>query len=75
MVPVCQTNPGTAACLQTPAGSITTTINPGDTRTFGIFETASGTVSFDPVNNRIFVTFTDTTNTIRGETSVAVETQ
>jgi hypothetical protein len=26
-------------------------------------------------NNRIFVTFTDSTHAIRGETSVAVETQ
>jgi hypothetical protein len=37
--------------------------------------TASSTVAFDPANNRIFVTFTDSTNAIRGETSVAVETQ
>jgi hypothetical protein len=28
-----------------------------------------------PANNRIFVTFTDSTAAIRGETSVAVETQ
>jgi hypothetical protein len=36
---------------------------------------ASGNVPFDPANNRVFVTFTDSPNTIRGETSVAVETQ
>jgi hypothetical protein len=37
--------------------------------------TASGGIAFDPVNNRIFVQFTDSGGTIRGETSVAAETQ
>jgi large repetitive protein len=74
-VTVCQTNPATGACLQTPSSTVSTTIDTNNTPTFGIFVLASGTVPFDPVNNRIFVTFTDSTNTIRGETSVAVETQ
>jgi hypothetical protein len=72
---ICQTNPATGACLQTPSATVSTTINSNATPTFGIFVLASGTVPFDPTNNRIFVTFTDSTNTIRGETSVAVETQ
>jgi virginiamycin B lyase len=73
-VTVCQTNPATGACMQTATGSVATPINSGATPTFGIFVTASGNVPFDPANNRIFVTFTDSSNTIRGETSVAVET-
>jgi hypothetical protein len=73
-VTVCQTNPSTGACMQTAAGNVATTINSGATPTFGIFVTASGNVPLDPANNRIFVTFTDSANTIRGETSVAVET-
>ena len=35
----------------------------------------SSAVAFDPTNNRIFVVFTDSTGAVRGETSVAVETQ
>jgi hypothetical protein len=74
-VTVCQTNPSTGVCLQTPSASVVTGINTNGTPTFGFFVSASGSVAFDPANNRIFVTFTDSTNTIRGETSVAVETQ
>jgi phospholipase/lecithinase/hemolysin len=73
-IALCQTNPTTGVCLQTPAASVVTQINSGATPTFGFFVTASGTVPFDPTNNRIFVTFTDSTNAVRGETSVAVET-
>jgi hypothetical protein len=58
-IAICQTNPATGVCLQTPAASVATPINPGATPTFGVFVTASGTVPFDPTNNRIFVTFTD----------------
>ena len=74
-ITICQTNPTSGACLQTPAATVSTTISANATPTFGIFVTASNTVAFDPANNRIFVTFTDSTNNIRGETSVAVETQ
>jgi len=74
-VTVCQTNPTTGQCLQTPAATVSTTINSNATPTFGIFVSASSAVPFDPATNRIFVTFTDSTNTIRGGTSVAVETQ
>jgi hypothetical protein len=74
-ITLCQTNPTTGVCLQTPMPTVTTTIATNATPTFGIFVSASGTVPFDPANNRIFVTFTDSTNAVRGETSVAVETQ
>jgi probable HAF family extracellular repeat protein len=73
-VTVCQTNTA-GACMQTPSAKVATTISSNATPTFGIFVSASNTVAFNPTNNRIFVTFTDSTNTIRGETSVAVETQ
>jgi hypothetical protein len=74
-VTVCQTNPSTGACLQTPSPTVATTMNANSTATFGIFVSASATVPFNPANSRIFVTFTDSTHAIRGETSVAVETQ
>jgi hypothetical protein len=74
-IAICQTNPQTGVCLRTPGPTAATTINANATPTFGIFVTASGTVPFDPANNRIFVQFTDSTGAVRGETSVAVETQ
>jgi hypothetical protein len=72
---ICQTDPGTAACLSPPAGSVATTILSNQTPTFGIFVTAAGNVSFKPETNRIFVRFKDSGNFTRGSTSVAVRTQ
>jgi len=72
---ICQSNPANGQCLATPAATVTTTINANATPTFSIFATASGAISFDPANSRIFVVFTDSTNAVRGETSVAVQTQ
>jgi probable HAF family extracellular repeat protein len=74
-ISICQTNPQSGQCLQTPGPTATTTINANATPTFAVFVNASGTVPFDPANNRIFVTFSDSTNAVRGGTSVAVETQ
>jgi hypothetical protein len=54
---------------------VSQTINTDDTPTFAIFATSSGIVPFVPATNRISVQFTDTNGTVRGSTSVAVETQ
>jgi len=43
--------------------------------TCSIFVTATGTVPFDPANNRIVVKFRDAGGIVRGSTSVAVRTQ
>ena len=72
---ICQTNPGTGACLAAPGTSVTTTINANATPTFGIFVQGNGNVPFDPAGNRIFVRFKDGGNVTRGSTSVAVRTQ
>jgi hypothetical protein len=74
-ITMCQTNSATGACIQTPAATVTTTIAKNATPTFGIFVSASGMIPFDPAGSRVFVTFTDSTKAVRGETSVAVETQ
>jgi hypothetical protein len=74
-ITLCQSNPMTGVCLHTPTATVATSIGANATSTFVIFVSASGTVPLDPANNRIFVTFTDSTNAVRGETSVAVETQ
>jgi hypothetical protein len=72
---ICQTNPASGQCLQTPAPTVTVTIAANATPTFSIFATASGAIPLDPANSRIFVTFSDTGGAVRGETSVAVQTQ
>jgi streptogramin lyase len=74
-ISVCQTDPASGQCTSPVGPSVTMTINAGATPTFAIFATESGLVPFDPANNRIFVTFSDAGGTIRGSTSVAVETQ
>ena len=73
---VCQTDPGSGACLNGVAtgNSVTTTINAGGTPTFAIFVDGGGVVPFDPTGNRIFVRFRDGSNVVRGATSVAVRT-
>jgi hypothetical protein len=74
-ITICQTNPATGACLQTPTATVTTTINTNTTPTFAVFVAASNTVAFDPAHNRVFVQFADSGGAVRGETSVAVTTQ
>jgi hypothetical protein len=74
-ITLCQSNPTTGVCLQSPTATVAASIGANSTPTFVIFVSASGTVPLDPANSRIFVTFTDSGNVVRGETSVAVETQ
>jgi class 3 adenylate cyclase len=50
-------------------------INANSTPTFGIFVAGTGTVPFDPANNRVFVRFKDAGGVTRGSTGVAVGTQ
>jgi len=74
-ISLCETNPATGACITPVGSSAALTINMSDTPTFAIFGQATGAIPFDPANSRIFVQFTDSANAVRGETSVAVETQ
>jgi streptogramin lyase len=72
---LCQTIPATGVCMASPAGSVGTSIDANATPTFAIFLQASGTIPFLPATNRVFVQFEDAGNAIRGQTSVAVQTQ
>jgi hypothetical protein len=72
---ICQTDPVSGQCISPIAANVMTTINTNATSTFGVFATASTAIPFDPANSRIFVTFSDAGGAVRGETSVAVETQ
>lgn len=70
---VCQTD-AMGACMSPPAGSVTTTVNVGETPTFTVFVNGDGDlIPFDPANNRIFVRFEDVGGVTRGSTSVAVQ--
>jgi hypothetical protein len=72
-ITLCQTNPSTAACLATPAASVTTSIAQGGTPTFSVFVTASSGITFAPASNRVFLRFK--VNGIEvGATSVAIQT-
>jgi hypothetical protein len=75
MLTLCQTIPSSGACMGSPAPSVTTSIAANATPTFGIFVTGGGTVADSPGVNRVFVTFTDASGVLHGETSVAVRTQ
>ncbi|HEV8439309.1 MAG TPA: hypothetical protein VGT40_14550 [Methylomirabilota bacterium] len=74
-IALCQTNSGTGQCISPIGTSAAVQINTGETPTFAIFVTGSGTVPFDPAANRVFVRFKDAGGTTRGATSVAVRTQ
>ena len=71
---ICQTD-ATGACLSSADSSATGLVEAGATPTYSVFVTATGTVPFDPANNRIVVEFTDSGGVVRGSTSVAVTTQ
>lgn len=72
---LCQTNPTTGQCTSALAASVPVTINANATPTFSVFGTARGAIPLDPANSRIIVIFSDSTGAVRGETSVAVQTQ
>jgi sugar lactone lactonase YvrE len=73
---ICQTNPGTGACLGTAGASFgPVNVNANETPTFSIFATGNGPISFAPAATRVFVRFKDAGGTVRGSTSVAIRTQ
>jgi|GEM_PF-6596739 hypothetical protein len=68
---ICQTDRA-GNCMAPAAASVSTTYTTLSTATFAVFVTASGPVPFDPATTRVFVTFTDSSNVVRGKTSVAL---
>ncbi len=73
-VTMCQTNPADGTCSGAMSSTVTTQIGSGETPAFGVFVTASGPVPLDHTASRVFIRFTHQ-STLRGLTSVSVETQ
>lgn len=73
-ITVCQQDPDTAVCLAPPAQEVTVAMGEDTTVSFAVFVTATGAISFDPANHRIFVRIKDSEGVVRGATSVAVST-
>ena len=71
---LCQTNPGTGACLAPPANSCTSNLAKNASATYAVFAQASGAIPFDPAGKRIFLRLSSG-GVVRGATSVAVTTQ
>jgi len=73
---LCQTDPSTGACINptSPGSSATLTIANNQTVTFSIFVTETGSVPFDPANNRLFLRLETGDGVTRGATDVAVRT-
>jgi sugar lactone lactonase YvrE len=72
---ICQSNPATGSCLASPTSSVTIgNFATGATPTFSVFLTATGSISFNPADSRVFFRFLDTSGAEHGATSVAVTT-
>jgi len=75
---ICETDPATSVCTNPTVpttGSVMTQIGAGDTPTFAVFATANDDVDLEAATRRLFVSFSDDADVVRGATSVAVRTR
>jgi hypothetical protein len=70
---VCETTGG-SVCLALPTPTVTVNYLAGTNRSFAFFAQASGSIAFDPANNRIFARLKEA-GVLRGATSAAVCTK
>ena len=72
-VTICATNPVTGACIEPASLSLSQPFAADSVLTYSVFATTSGSLALDPANRRIFVEFFDEGGSLRGSTSIAVE--
>jgi len=72
-VTICATNPVTGACIEPASVSLSQPFAADSVLTYSVFATTSGSLALDPANRRIFVEFFDEGGSLRGATSIAVE--
>jgi len=72
---ICRTNSMTGACLEPLAEESLVQLGANETASFMIQIDSTNFVAFDPVENRVFVRFSDSDGVLRGATSLAVSTQ
>lgn len=73
---VCETDPGSGACLATPSETVSRPFAAGETASFAVFARGQGEdIALTPAVSRIRLSATDSAGTIRGATSVAVSTR
>lgn len=70
-IQVCETDPGTSACLASPATEVTVNYAQNEVKTFALFATASDTFPFDPGNSRVFARFAKPGGMLLGSASIA----
>ena len=76
-VALCESDPATAACINPTSptfGDVSVDISNNGTPTFSIFASSGSPIASNAATNRIGVVFRDSTGNVRGQTSVAVET-
>ena len=77
-VALCESDVVTGACINpsTPTfGSVDLMIDANATSTFSVFASSSTPIALDAANNRVRVVFSDGSGNVRGQTSVAVQSQ
>ena len=67
---VCETTGG-SVCLAAPTPTVTVNYTAATNRSFAFFAQASGSIPFDPANNRVFARLSQG-GVLRGATSAAV---
>lgn len=70
---VCQTD-AQGQCLALPSRTVVLMVDAAATPTFSVFVQARNAIASDAINHRVFVSFKDAGNVIKGSTSVAVRT-
>ena len=75
-IALCQTNPNSGACTNpsTPSSDpVTLGLDANETPTFSVFVSSSSSIAADASSNRINLIYRDQAGTIRGQSSVAVQ--